>query len=107
MDQRRQIESWLIDKAMNDPQFRAQLQSEPRATIEQGMGIKLPESLKIIVIEERAGKFYLVIPAHPGNDTGEELTESELGTVAGGFNTWSADCDSGWFMPGRTGQPIS
>ena len=84
MNQRQQFEQQLIEKAMKDESFRKLLIENPGAAIEAETGMKIPETLKIKVLEEGPQTVYLVLPSIPGKDTEIELTESELEEVAGG-----------------------
>ena len=84
MNQRQQLEQQLIEKAMKDESFRKQLIENPGAAIEAETGMKIPETLKIKVLEESPQTVYIVLPYIPGKDTEIELTESELEKVAGG-----------------------
>lgn len=103
MDQKKELEQRLIEKATKDERFRKKLLSSPGIAIEQELGVKLPASLRINVLEENPGSIYLVIPFQTEAEQNDQLSESELETVAGGLNGWSADCDSGWFIPGGSG----
>ena len=82
--QRQQLEQHLIEKAMKDESFRKLLIENPGAAIEAETGMKIPETLKIKVLEEGPQTVYLVLPSIPGKDIEIELTESELEEVAGG-----------------------
>lgn len=84
-----QIEKQIIEKAMKDLNFRNALKKDPHSTIEEEIGIKLPEGFSISVMEESANQFYIVLP--PEQDkVNDELTMEELTEVAGGFGgLWS------------------
>lgn len=80
---RAQLENQLIEKAMKDDTFRQALLSNPSRTIEEELGIQMPEGFSITVLEETPDRFFLVLPvASPPQ--GDELTESELNQIAGG-----------------------
>jgi hypothetical protein len=95
--QRTLLEQKLIEKAMKDETFRKQLLENPREIVEQETGMKLPASIAIHVLEEKANEVFLVLPAIK-TETGEELTEAELSNVAGGIpppvatEDWSCSC---------------
>lgn len=91
MNQKQQLEQHIIEKAMKDEQFRAKLQTSPRETIEQELGVKLPASLRINVLEEKPDSVYLVIPMTTVEHSEEELTEAQLGVVAGGYTSETAE----------------
>lgn len=79
---RQQIEAHLIAKAERDPAFRRSLLSEPRATLENELGLQLPAGFKVRIEEESADCLYLVLPPPVG-----ELSDLELDAVAGGKDT--------------------
>jgi hypothetical protein len=83
MNQRQQLEQKLIEKAMKDDAFRQQLIENPGAAIEDETGMKMPEAMKIIVLEETPQTVYLVLPQVYNQETEMELSESELESVAG------------------------
>jgi hypothetical protein len=77
---RQEFEDLLITKAKADPAFRRALLSQPVATIEQELGIALPEWLQVKVVEETASTLYLVLP--PLAEA--ELSDESLDQVSGG-----------------------
>ena len=95
MNQRQQLEQQLIEKAMKDESFRKHLIENPGDAIEAKTGIKIPENMKIKVIEEDPQTFYLVLPSLPAKNRYMELTEAELESVAGGTGAyfWSEEED--------------
>jgi hypothetical protein len=97
MNQRQQIEQQLIEKAMKDESFRKQLIENPGAAIETELGMKIPVTMNIKVLEEDPKTFFLVLPYTLPNNPELELTEAELKSVAGGTelnpeNAWSSLC---------------
>ena len=86
MNQRQQLELHLIGKAMKDETFRKQLIENPGAAIESETGMKIPDTIKIKVLEEDPKTVYLVLPQVYSQDTEMELSESELEAVAGGYH---------------------
>ncbi len=84
MNPRQQLQQKLIEKSMKDENFRKQLIENPSATIESETSIKIQESIKIKVLEEDNNSFYIILPAQ-NNETEDELTDSELEHVAGGY----------------------
>lgn len=81
---RLEIEQALIEKATKDKLFRKELVQNPVETIEKETGIKIPPSVKLTVLEETGGNYYLVIPALPTETSDGELTEEDLKKVSGG-----------------------
>lgn len=82
-----QVYETLIQKAWNDQAFHDALRANPRATIERELSIALPEGLEVEVVEETPTKVYLVLPARPPASAERELSDEELGMVAGGGGT--------------------
>lgn len=68
----------------SDPEFRARLIAEPRATLEAVYGVRVPISDDIYVVEESATTHYVVLPPAALAGRGAELSDTELETVAGG-----------------------
>ena len=54
MEMRKQIEQQIIEKAMKDESFRKQLLEEPKITLEREVGMRIPDSINVKVIEEDA-----------------------------------------------------
>jgi len=84
MEQRKQLEQQIIEKAMKDESFRMQLIEDPRFILEQETGMKIPDSFNIKILEEDAQTFYIVLPEKINPETEDELTEAELMKVSGG-----------------------
>ena len=69
----------IIDKAVNDPDYRAKLLDAPNAAVGEELGVSIPDSLSIHVHEEGAADAHLILPPS------SHLSEPELGTVVAGF----------------------
>lgn len=80
---RQEVEAQIIAKAWSDERFAQLLRTDPVAAIEQELGTKVADGLKIEVHEENVedGVWHLVIPPAP---IGEVLSDQELEAVAGG-----------------------
>ena len=76
---RQDIESHIINRATADAEFRASLIADPRAALEQEIGLSVPADFTLTVIEETANSMSLVLPPAQG-----ELSDMELEGVAGG-----------------------
>jgi hypothetical protein len=82
------VERSIVERATTDSAFRQQLVSNPRGTLESELGVSLPSGVNVNVVEESASDYYLVLPA-AGASAGSELSDEELGAVAGGNNSWN------------------
>jgi hypothetical protein len=81
---RAEMERSLVNRSLEDEEFRQRLLAEPRAAIEQELGIRLPESIEVRVVEESAETIYLVLPSASPLGEGVELSDQELEALAGG-----------------------
>jgi hypothetical protein len=93
---REQMERKLVERSLADVAFRQRLLADPRAAVEEELGTRLPEGVRVVAVEETADTIYLVLPIASPLGEGGELSERELEAVAGG-GTWvdptCASCD--------------
>ena len=91
---RAELERKLIQRSLEDEEFRRRLLDDPKGAVEQEIGTRLPQEIKIRVVEESPDTIYLVLPSSsPLGGEGEELSDRELDAVAGGdINTTADDC---------------
>ena len=91
---RAELERRLIQRSLQDEDFRQQLLSEPKAIIEREIGTQLPERVRVVAVEETADTIYLVLPSSSvvGDEVGE-LSDRQLESVSG----------AGW---GSIGNPL-
>jgi hypothetical protein len=68
-----------------DPSFRAELLERPKASLESLYGVKFPEDADVRVLEETIGSHSVVLPPEGLGVSGEELSDAQLETVAGGW----------------------
>ena len=86
---REQMERRLVARSLQDDAFRRRLLSDPKRTVEEELGTRLPEGVRVVAVEETADTIYLELPsASPLGEEGGELSERELEAVAGG-GTWT------------------
>ena len=86
---RDEVERSIVEKATSDSAFRQQLVSDPRGTLESELGVSLPAGVDVTVVEETPSSYYLVLPP-AGVTPGSELSDQDLGAVAGGSgNSWN------------------
>ncbi|HAX78727.1 MAG TPA: NHLP leader peptide family natural product precursor [Cyanobacteria bacterium UBA11372] len=86
MNTRFEFERQLIERALEDENFKQELLSNPKAVYARESGEQLPKDLEIEVIQETPNKVYLVLPTNPAQMTTaeDELSEEALEAVAGG-----------------------
>jgi hypothetical protein len=83
---RSEIERRLIQRSVEDDGFRQRLIEDPKAAVEQELGSRLPEGLRVVTVEESADTIYLVLPGTPmAGREGGELSDQQLESVAGGW----------------------
>jgi hypothetical protein len=84
---RAQMERRLIEKSLEDESFRQRLIEDPKAAVEEELGTRLPEEVRVVAVEETADTIYLVLPATPMAGTeGGALSDQQLESVAGGWD---------------------
>jgi hypothetical protein len=75
-----------VERSLQDDAFRQRLLADPKAVVEEELGTRLPERIRVSAVEESADIIYLVLPSSsPVGREGEELSEEELEAVAGGW----------------------
>jgi hypothetical protein len=85
---RAEMERRLIGKSVEDESFRRRLIEDPKAAVEQELGTRLPEDVRVVTVEESADTIYLVLPSTPmKGGKGVALSDQELESVAGGADT--------------------
>ena len=82
---RQEMERRLIEKSVQDDAFRQRLIEDPKGAVEQELGTRLPEEVRVVAVEETADTIYLVLPSTSmAGAEGGELSDRELESVAGG-----------------------
>ena len=84
---RAEIERTLVQRSLEDEDFRQRLHADPKGTLEQELGSRLPESTEVRVVEESTQTIYLVLPSASAVGEGAELSDQDLEQVAGGVST--------------------
>ena len=81
---RQEMERRLIEKSVEDEAFRQRLIEDPKAAVEQELGSRLPEGVRVVTVEETQDTIYLVLPSTPmASGEGGELSDQQLESVAG------------------------
>src|SRR5918998_3081913 len=74
---------------LQDESFRQRLLEDPKGAVEQELGTRLPEEVRVVAVEESAETIYLVLPSTSmAGREGGELSDLELEKVAGGVEGW-------------------
>ena len=82
---RQEMERRLIEKSVEDDVFRQRLIEDPKGAVEQELGTRLPEEVRVVAVEKTADTIYLVLPSTSmAGAEGGELSDRELESVAGG-----------------------
>jgi len=91
---RAEMERNIVQRSLEDEEFRQRLLEDPRAAVEREMGRRLPEGVQVRVVEESADTIYLVLPSASAlGDQGGELSDQDLEAVAGGVGGKYTDND--------------
>jgi hypothetical protein len=91
---RAEIERTLVQRSLQDEDFRRRLLDDPKAAVGQELGTQLPEGgVEVRVLEENPQTIYLVLPSTEPLGEGEELSDQELEEVAGGGTGLGIDCN--------------
>ena len=84
---RAEMERRLIEKSLEDESFRQRLIEDPKGAVEEELGTRLPEDVRVEAVEETQDTIYLVLPGTSmAGDEGGALSDRELESVAGGWD---------------------
>ncbi|MEN9221973.1 MAG: NHLP leader peptide family RiPP precursor [Thermostichus sp. BF3_bins_97] len=93
MSNTKSIEQVLVEKAMQDAAFKAELKANPKGALAQELGTELPANFEVQVLEATENKFYIVLPSDALAAAGaDELSEEQLESVAGGVRVGGSAC---------------
>ena len=82
---RAEMERRLIEKSLEDEAFRQRLIEDPKGAVEEELGRRLPEGVRVVAVEETSDTIYLVLPSTPmASGEGGALSDPDLESVAGG-----------------------
>lgn len=80
---RGELNDLIAEFATKNPKYRDALMKNPKDVIERQLQSTLPSSMSVKVVQDTANSMTLVLP-HVVKE-GEELSDSALESVAGGF----------------------
>ena len=85
---RAEMERRIVQRSIEDESFRQRLIEDPKGALEQELGARLPEEVRVVTVEESADTIYLVLPSTSmAGAEGGELSDQQLESVAGA-GTW-------------------
>ncbi|AWB43599.1 NHLP leader peptide family natural product precursor [Paenibacillus sp. CAA11] len=59
------LQSQVVQKAWQDPSFKTKLLSDPKAALQEFLGVELPDHIKVKAVEEQSDEFFIVLPPNP------------------------------------------
>ena len=90
---RAEMERRIVQRSIEDEDFRQRLIEDPKGALEQELGARLPEEVRVVTVEETQDTIYLVLPSTSmAGAEGGELSDQELESVAGGLGSWDEYC---------------
>lgn len=75
-----EMRAHILEKATADESFRGKLIADPKTTIEEELGVTIPDGITVQVHENTAQQVHLVLPGIG------KLSEKELNAAAAGSN---------------------
>lgn len=82
---RAEVERRIVQRSLEDEDFRRRLLDDPRGTIERELGTPLPEGVEVRAVQETTDTVFLVLPNRLAvAGTGGGLSDQDLESVAGG-----------------------
>jgi hypothetical protein len=82
MFSRHDLEAKIVKRCWEDEGFRKEFTADPSGAFVKYLEVPATSLPKIVVHEETAGSWHIVLPSRPANAS--ELSEQDLETVAGG-----------------------
>ncbi|MEK3731507.1 MULTISPECIES: NHLP leader peptide family RiPP precursor [Paenibacillus] len=72
------FQTQLIQKAWEDPSFKAKLLSDPKAAIKEALGVLIPDHIQVRTVEEKSDELFLIIPPNPAGVIKSEAKERAI-----------------------------
>jgi hypothetical protein len=88
---RAEIERMVVQRSLEDESFRRKLLADPKGALQEELGARLPKEVEVRAVEETADTIYLVLPSSSPLGESGELSDRELGAVAGGDVAYTWD----------------
>jgi len=89
---RYEMKRTIVQRSVEDEDFRQRLLDDPKGAVEQELGRRLPEGVEVRVVEETKDTIYLVLPSASAlGGQGGSLSDQELDAVAGGIDVPTLD----------------
>ena len=85
LQERHALTDQLLTRLHEEPDLRAALRDDPKATLRRVLGLDIPDAVTVTALEETPMQRYLVLPYQAEED--EELTDAELEAIAAGTDT--------------------
>jgi hypothetical protein len=82
-DARTELMEKIVTRAWEDESFKKELLADPGKAFEKVTGVKIPDDITVVAVEDTPRKLHLVIPMRPA-DPNRTLTDAELDSVSGG-----------------------
>ncbi len=60
---RAEVERRLVERSLQDDSLRQRLLEDPKAAVEEEIGARLPEEVRVVAVEEALDTVYLVLPS--------------------------------------------
>ena len=80
---RGELNDLIAGFATQNPKYREALQNDAKDVITRQLNADLPASVKVSVVEDTTDTMHIVLPHVPAE--GDELSDADLESVAGGF----------------------
>lgn len=87
----------VVNKALQDPTFRAALLADPKAALEKALGTSLPPGVVLKAVEASPTEFTIVLPYQAKVGVDGELSDADLESVAGGSKSGATSFFVGTF----------
>ena len=95
---RKDLEIYLITRALKDEGFRQELVANPKAVVEKELGANLPEELEIKVLEETEDTLYMVLPCNPYEGISEDELQNFMGMTYEDVAWWVLEQQRNTFL---------